>query len=57
MSSIKKEKLEVFVNSSPVRLLSVACELSQALGDWLKEVLGAVDFQRKKVGYGKNPHF
>ncbi len=52
VKAIEKEKLEIFVNSSPARLLSVACETSPALGDWLKKVLGVVDFQRKKVGYG-----
>ncbi len=57
VKAIEKEKLEIFVNSSPVRLLSVACEVSPTLGDWLKNVIGVVVFQRKKVGYGQNPHF
>lgn len=54
VKAIENEKLEIFVNSSPARLLSIACELSPSFGDWLKKVLGVVDFQRKKVGYEKN---
>lgn len=50
VKAIEKEKLEIFVNSSPARLLSVGCEISPALGDWLKKVLGVIEFQRKKVG-------
>ena len=50
VKALEKEKLELFVNSSPVRLLSVACEISPSLGDWLKQVIGVVEFQRKKVG-------
>ena len=49
VKAIEKDKLELFVNSSPARLLSVACEISPPLGDWLKQVLGVVEFQRKKV--------
>lgn len=49
VKAIEKEKLELFVNSSPARLLSVGCEISPALGDWLKKVLGVIEFQRKKV--------
>jgi len=49
VKAIEKDKLELFVNSSPARMLSVACEISPALGDWLKQVLGVVEFQRKKV--------
>ncbi|MDO9084950.1 MAG: SDR family NAD(P)-dependent oxidoreductase [Anaerolineaceae bacterium] len=52
VKAIEKDKLEMFVNSSPARLLSVACELSPSLGDWLKKVMGVVDFQRKKVENG-----
>ena len=52
LKAIEKEKLELFVNSSPVRLLNVACEISPTLGDWLKKVLGVVKFQRKKVESG-----
>jgi hypothetical protein len=52
VKAIEKEKLEIFVNSSPARLLSVVCEISPSLGDWLKKVVGVVDFQRKKVGHG-----
>lgn len=54
VKAIEKNKLEMFVNSSPARLLSVACELSPSLSDWLKKALGVVDFQRKKVGYDTN---
>lgn len=54
VKAIEQERLELFVNSSPARMLSVACELSPSLGDWLKRVLGIVAFQRKKVGYEKN---
>ena len=50
VKAIEKDKLELFVNSSPARMLSVACELSPSFGDWLKRVLGVVDFQRQKVG-------
>lgn len=50
VKAIEEEKLEMFVNSSPARLLSVACEISPSLCDWLKKALGLVDFQRKKVG-------
>lgn len=50
VKAIEKDKLEMFVNSSPARLLSVACEISPSLGDWLKKVIGVVAFQRKKVG-------
>ena len=50
VKAIEQEKLEMFVNSSPARMLSVACEISPSFGDWLKKVLGVVDFQRKKVG-------
>lgn len=57
VKAIEKEKLEIFVNSSPARLLSVACELSPALGDWLKKILGVIDFQRKKVGVGTKQNF
>ena len=49
VNAIENEKLEVFVNSSPARLLSVACEFSPPLGDWLKKAIGVIDFQRKKV--------
>lgn len=52
VKAIEKDKLEIFVNSSPARLLSVACEISPTFGDWLKKVLGVVDFQRKKVKGG-----
>lgn len=57
VQAIEKDKLEMFVNSSPARMLSVACEMSPALGDWLKKVLGVVEFQRKKVGYGTKQNF
>lgn len=53
VNAIEKEKLEVFVNSSPARLVSVACEISPSLGDWVKRTIGVVDFQRKKTGYDK----
>jgi short-subunit dehydrogenase len=49
VKAIEKDKLELFVNSSPARMLSVACEMSPALGDRLKQVLGVDEFQRKKV--------
>lgn len=52
VKAIEKEKLEIFLNSSPARIVSVACEISPALGDWVKKTIGVVDFQRKKVGYG-----
>lgn len=53
VKAIEKEKLEVFVNSSPARLVSVACEISPSLGDWVKKTIGVVDFQRRKTGYDR----
>jgi hypothetical protein len=50
VNAIEKEKIEVIVNSRPARLLFALNELSPALGDWMMHKLGAVDFQRQKVG-------
>ncbi len=57
VKAIEKDKLEMFVNSSPARLVSVACEISPSLGDWLKKVMGIVAFQRKKVMDGTKRSF
>lgn len=50
IKAIENNAVDVIVNSSPVRLLFALRELSPALGDWLMHVVGAVDFQKKKVG-------
>jgi short-subunit dehydrogenase len=48
--AIEKEKLEVIINSGPIKLASVLSELSPKMGDWLVKTSGAVAFQKKKVG-------
>ncbi|MGD0918679.1 MAG: SDR family NAD(P)-dependent oxidoreductase [Thermodesulfobacteriota bacterium] len=48
--AIERERLEVIVNSRPARLVFMLSELSSSLGDWMMRKLGAVDFQRRKVG-------
>lgn len=48
--AIKKGKLEMIINSQPLRYLFMLNELSPRLGDWLMRVSGANDFQRRKVG-------
>jgi len=48
--AIVKGKLEMIINSQPLRYFFMLNELSPALGDWLMRVSGAIDFQRRKVG-------
>jgi short-subunit dehydrogenase len=50
VKAIRKEKVELIVNSSPAGLLFAIQELSPSFGDWLMHKLGAVDFQRRKLG-------
>jgi short-subunit dehydrogenase len=50
VKAIEHNTLEVIVNSTPQRLFCALKELSPALADWLMCKIGAVDFQRKKVG-------
>jgi short-subunit dehydrogenase len=47
---IKKNRVEMIVNSRPLRYSFVINELYPRFGDWLMHVSGAVNFQRKKVG-------
>jgi short-subunit dehydrogenase len=48
--AIERERVEVIVNSRPARLVFMLSELSPSFGDWMMHKLGAVDFQRRKVG-------
>ena len=48
--AIVKGKLEMIINSQPLRYFFMLNELSPALGDWLMRVSGAIEFQRRKVG-------
>jgi len=50
VGAIEHNKLEVIINSRPLRYIFALNELSPALGDGLMQVSGTVDFQRKKVG-------
>jgi short-subunit dehydrogenase len=50
VKALEHNTLEVIVNSTPQRLFYALKELSPAFGDWLLNKIGAVDFQRKKVG-------
>jgi short-subunit dehydrogenase len=47
--AIEKEKIELVVNSSPLRLLFAVSEISPVLGDWFTKIGGGVDFQRRKL--------
>ena len=49
VKAVEKEKVEIIVNSRPLRYVFTINELSPALGDWLMRVSGANEFQRKKV--------
>jgi short-subunit dehydrogenase len=49
-NSSQREKLEIIVNSMPLRHLFTLNALFPRLGDWLMHVSGVVDFQRRKVG-------
>lgn len=50
INAIEKCKVEIIVNSRPLRYLFMINELSPRLGDWLMHISGAVNFQRNKVG-------
>lgn len=50
VNAIEHEKLEIIVNSMPLRHLFMLSALFPRLGDWLMHVSGVVDFQRRKVG-------
>ena len=50
VDAIEHNKLEVLVNSRPLRLFFMLNELAPSLGDWLMWISGSVDFQRRKVG-------
>jgi short-subunit dehydrogenase len=50
VDAIARQRLEVIVNSPPLRWVFVLNEVAPALGDWLMRRSGAVDFQRRKVG-------
>ena len=47
--AIEKRKVEIIVNSIPLRYSFMINELSPRLGDWLMRISGAVSFQRNKV--------
>jgi short-subunit dehydrogenase len=47
--AIEKDKIELVVNSSPLRLLFALSEISPVLGDWFTKMGGGVDFQRRKL--------
>jgi short-subunit dehydrogenase len=49
VKAVEKEKVEIIVNSRPLRYVFTLNEISPALGDWLMRVSGANEFQRKKV--------
>ena len=49
VKAVEKEKVEMIVNSQPLRYVFTLNELSPVLGDWLMRVSGANEFQRKKV--------
>ena len=46
---IQKVRVEMIVNSRPLRYLFIINELSPRFGDWLMRISGAVNLQRKKV--------
>lgn len=50
VKAIEKERLETIVNSRPLRYVFTLNDLSPSLGDWVMQISGANDFQRKKVG-------
>jgi len=47
--AIEKDKVEIIVNSRPLRYSFMINELSPRFGDWLMHISNAVNFQRKKV--------
>jgi short-subunit dehydrogenase len=50
VQAIEKGSLEKIVNSRPLRYSFFLNELSPRLGDWLMQISGLNDFQRRKVG-------
>lgn len=50
LNAIHKGKIEIIVNSRPLKYSFLINELSPKLGDWLMHISGAVDFQRRKIG-------
>jgi len=49
VKAVEKERVEIIVNSRPLRYVFTLNEISPVLGDWLMLVSGAIEFQRKKV--------
>ena len=49
VKAIKKSRKEIIVNSLPLRYSFMINDLSPQLGDWLMQISGLVDFQRRKV--------
>lgn len=47
--AIEKEKLEIIINSRPLRYVFILNEMAPSIGDWVMRISGANDFQRKKV--------
>jgi len=50
VNAIKKSRKEIIVNSRPLRYSFMINDLSPRFGDWLMEISGLTDFQRRKVG-------
>ena len=55
VSAIERRRVEVIVNSRPMRPWFALAELFPALGDRLMHAFGIVDFQRRKVGAPPRP--
>ncbi len=51
--AIENHGREKIINSLPLRYAFVLNEISPRIGDWLMRVSGITDFQRRKVGIGK----
>lgn len=49
INAIEKGRLEILVNSRPLRYSFLLNELSPRFGDWLMRISGAVNFQKRKV--------
>ena len=50
VNSIEKGRVEIIVNSRPLRYSFMLNDLFPRMGDWLMRISGVVDFQRRKVG-------
>jgi short-subunit dehydrogenase len=48
-NAIKKDQVEMIVNSRPLRYSFMVNDLSPRLGDWMMQISGVTDFQRQKV--------